>query len=246
MTAMAMVSCRGRWPRPSSVASSASPESSVSLCLRSPSASRRARTMTTAATIPAATSARSAHPIQVCPDVNDQRGNPRSVRPRMVEPAESMSAIAPAMAATCCRGPRARPDRLRTDTITQSSDFRACFPPAAGFLVRPARLSASRNRNSICPFSERKSSLAQRWTASSTSGSIRMRNDFRSATARSAAIRRRSFRHSRSVALNAHCRAQRAGCSPSVPCAPRREPRYPSGRGVRARSPPCPLRPRQS
>src|ERR1035437_4580653 len=52
------------------------------------------------------------------------------------------------------------------------------------FCSRPARFRASRSRNSMCPLSERRSSFAHRWTASSSSRSARMRNDLRSFTVR--------------------------------------------------------------
>ena len=55
---------------------------------------------------------------------------------------------------------------------------------SVGCGARPARRRASRSRNSMCAFRLRRSSLAQRCTASSTAGSIRSRNDLRSATTR--------------------------------------------------------------
>ncbi len=50
------------------------------------------------------------------------------------------------------------------------------------FGIRPASLSARRNRNSTCPLRLRKSSSAQRRNDASNSGSTRNRNDFRSTT----------------------------------------------------------------
>src|SRR5687768_16998242 len=47
---------------------------------------------------------------------------------------------------------------------------------------RPDCWAARRKRNSICALRLRRASFAQRWMASSTSGSMRRRNGFRSAT----------------------------------------------------------------
>ena len=88
--------------------------------------------------------------------------------------------------------------------------------PATG---RLASCSARRRRNSMCPFTLRRSSLAQRWIASSTSGSIRSRNAFRSATAVPTG---RWCRCSRWAERPSRRRGRPAGCSPWRPCALRR------------------------
>ena len=62
----------------------------------------------------------------------------------------------------------------------------ACAPPRGW---RPASRNARRSRNSICPLRLRRSSVAQRCTALSSSGSTRNRNDRRDVTtARSGAV----------------------------------------------------------
>ena len=53
---------------------------------------------------------------------------------------------------------------------------------ASPVLRRPESCKALRSTNSICPFRLRRSSFAHRWSASSTSRSMRSRKGFRSAT----------------------------------------------------------------
>ena len=93
------------------------------------------------------------------------------------------------------RNRSARPASVRALGLRARSSSRArgLLVPADRPPSRPSCLSTLRSTNSICPFSERRSSLAQRWTASSTSGSMRSRKALRSAMrARDAATGRSS------------------------------------------------------
>ena len=123
-----------------------------------------------------------------------------------------------------------------------------CLPthsaPGSFFGRRPARLSASRSRWSICALTDRRSSLAHRWRASSNAGSTRSRKGFRTAT--SPSVNRKSNRHSPPDSPRVPNTERRAGCSPSAPFAPHRAPRFPCATASRARVPPCPLPPRRS
>ncbi len=73
---------------------------------------------------------------------------------------------------------------MATETINDWRDhgFLRPLDLASGF-SRPESMTRSRKRNSICPFTLRKSSLAHRRTASMMLGSMRSRNESRDATA---------------------------------------------------------------
>ena len=67
-------------------------------------------------------------------------------------------------------------------TFLKSSVAVASWRPGLSGLEAPGLLHVRRSTNSIWPFRLRRSSFAQRWSASSTSRSMRSRKGFRSAT----------------------------------------------------------------
>src|SRR5687767_15974668 len=80
--------------------------------------------------------------------------------------------------------------RVHHELPTTNQGYPISLPPGGGVASsggrsrggRPARRSASRSTNSICALRLRRSSFAQRCTASSTAASMRRRKDLRSAT----------------------------------------------------------------
>src|SRR5262245_22695616 len=83
--------------------------------------------------------------------------------------------------------PRIGPWRVHDHPWPLAHDDSSVPEGGAGRVVRlvtarPSRCSARRSTNSIWLFRLRRSSAAQRWSASSTAGSIRSRNAFLSAT----------------------------------------------------------------
>src|SRR5690606_983746 len=105
------------------------------------------------------------------------------------EPASRTSAIAKPRTLRVYHVPSPARSASATRRLTRrppgADDAQRYGPPRRGLGSRPALISASRSTYSICALSERKSSAAHFWRASSTAGSIRNRNGLRSGMARS-------------------------------------------------------------